>query len=140
MTYGAMRVAARRMILAGVVWTASLGAARSGVPVPEGDVPSPGPQLSPAAPMVAAARPQSCVKPADLFDIDEYNGPMHQLVARFSQQLEIKTVHPAPSKPGLLPCSLTAAGKFHLFVEDTFEPVNLVDAAWNAGWAQVDND
>lgn len=137
MTCTKMRAVARRTILAGILSNACLGMTLAGSPTVGVDIPPSGDIPQPASPV--AARPQPCAKPADLFDIDEYNGPLHQLVARFSQQLEIKTVHPSRRNTGALPCSLNARGKFHLFVEDTFEPVNFVDAAWNAGWAQMDD-
>lgn len=73
--------------------------------------------------------------------MDDYSGPFNKLVARLSHKVEIKTVHPQHHPhPGTRLCSLNAREKFHLFLEDSFEPVNLLDAGWDAGWAQLDND
>ena len=43
-------------------------------------------------------------------------------------------------KSRLRPCSLDAREKFNLFVEDSIEPVNFLDAGWDAAWAQHDRD
>jgi hypothetical protein len=82
---------------------------------------------------------QPCAAPADLLDMDEYDGPLNKLVARFSQKLEIKTVTSQHHKHAR-PCSLDSGEKFHLFVENSFEPVNFLSAAWDAAWAQRDHD
>jgi hypothetical protein len=81
-----------------------------------------------------------CARPAELFDIDEYDGPLNKLVARFTRKLEIKTVHAPHRKPRTPLCALSVNEKFHLFMEDTLEPVNFVDAGWDAVLAQAAND
>lgn len=83
---------------------------------------------------------QPCTRPAELFDIDEYDGPFNKLVGNFSQKLEIKTVTSPHSHRHAQPCTLDAKEKFHLFLRNSFEPVNFVGAAWDAGWAQQDKD
>jgi hypothetical protein len=87
-----------------------------------------------------AANPVPCARPAELFDIDEYDGPLNQWVARFTRKLEIKTVHAPHKKPRKPLCALSVNEKFHLFMEDTFEPVNFLDAGWDAVLAQAAND
>ena len=87
-----------------------------------------------------AANPSPCAQPAELFDIDEYDGPLNQLVARFTRKLEIKTVHAPHKKPRTPLCALSLNEKFHLFIQDTFEPVNFLDAGWDAALAQAAND
>jgi hypothetical protein len=83
-----------------------------------------------------------CARPAAVFDIDDYNGPFNKLVASITNKLEITTVHVShqhhPQHPRV--CSLTVREKFHLFVNDSFEPVTFLDAAWDAGWAQLGNN
>lgn len=91
-------------------------------------------------PAEPAANPAPCARPAELFDIDEYDGPFNQLVARFTRKLEIKTVHAPRKKPHTPLCALSANEKFHLFMENTFEPVNFLDAGWDALQAQAAND
>ena len=85
--------------------------------------------------------PPPCAKPANVFDMDDYDGPFNKIVARFTHKLDIKTVHlPRLLRPHVHVCSLNAGDKFHLFMEDTLEPVNFVGAGWDAGWAQLAND
>jgi hypothetical protein len=84
---------------------------------------------------------QPCAKPAETFDMDDYNGPFSKLVVSFSQKVEIKTVHqPGRHRPGVRPCSLDARDKFHLFVQNTFEPINFMGTGWDAAWAHLDRD
>ncbi|HLJ88742.1 MAG TPA: hypothetical protein VKZ53_18125 [Candidatus Angelobacter sp.] len=97
---------------------------------------------SEATPAIAAAKPvpPPCTKPAgDLFDIDDYNGPFNKVIARFSQKVEIKTVPSLRHRPHLRLCSMAAGEKFHLFLENSFEPVNFLGAAWAAGESQAEN-
>jgi hypothetical protein len=93
--------------------------------------------VSPA--MIAPARPP-CARPAEAFDMDDYNGPLNHLVSRFSQRIENSTVHLPRHRSDLRPCSLTASDKFHMFVESTADPLNYVGAAWDAATAQMDRD
>jgi len=90
--------------------------------------------------ILPAITPNPCARPAEVFDIDEYDGPLTQLVARFTRKLEIKTVHAPHKKPHTPLCALSANEKFHLFMEDTLEPVNFLDAGWDAALAQASND
>ncbi len=80
-----------------------------------------------------------CSRPTEPFDVDDYSGPLNQLVSRFSQRIEKTTVH-IPRHHGIKPCSLSSADKFHMFVESTSDPINYVGAAWDAGIAQLDRD
>jgi hypothetical protein len=82
-----------------------------------------------------------CAKPASTFDLDDYNGPLSKLIGSVSNKVELKTVHTPPHRPaGTMPCSLSSGEKFHLFIRNTFEPVNFMGSAWDAGWAQRDDD
>lgn len=80
-----------------------------------------------------------CAKPAEAFDIDDYNGPLNHVVERFSQRIENTTVH-IPRRHGIQPCSLSVGDKFHMFVESTSDPLNYLGAAWDAATAQWDRD
>jgi hypothetical protein len=93
--------------------------------------------LGPAAMIQPAAPP--CARPVEPFDVDDYDGPLNQLVARFSQRIESTTVH-LPRHHGIKPCALNASDKFHMFVESTADPINYVSAAWDAATAQWDRD
>jgi hypothetical protein len=83
---------------------------------------------------------QPCAHPTEPFDIDDYDGPLNSVVARFSQRLENTTVHIPRHKSDLRPCALSASDKFHMFVESTSDPLNYIGAAWDAATAQIDRD
>src|SRR5258708_32623847 len=95
-----------------------------------------------AAAMPAAVLPiaQPCARPAATFDMDDYTGPFSKLVESFSQKVEIKTVQPARHHHSLRPCSLDAHDKFHLFMQNTFEPINFIGTSWDAAWEHIDHD
>jgi hypothetical protein len=105
------------------------------------------PQFGTVTPVAVLLRPAMvqpvnppCAKSVDPFDVDDYNGPLNQLVARFSQKVDRVTVHAPRRHTSLKPCSLSAGEKFRLFVDDSIDPVNFVGAAWSAGLAQADRD
>jgi hypothetical protein len=83
---------------------------------------------------------QPCARPAETFDMDDYTGPLSKLVASFSAKVEIKTVQPGHHRHSARPCSLDANDKFHLFVQNSFDPISFLGASWDAGWGQVGHD
>jgi hypothetical protein len=91
---------------------------------------------------VAMIRPavQPCAKSTEPFDVDDYDGPFNQLVARFSQRVEKATVHVPRHHSSLKPCAMDAREKFRLFVDQQIDPINFVGAAWDAALAQADWD
>jgi len=89
--------------------------------------------------LITPARPP-CARPVEVFDMDDYNGPLNRLVARFSQRIESTTVHLPRRHSDLRPCALSSADKFHMFVESSADPLNYVGAAWDAATAQLDHD
>src|SRR5579864_8693556 len=89
--------------------------------------------------MITPVKPP-CIHPVEPFDIDDYNGPLNGVVARFSQRLESTTVHLPRHRSDLRPCALSSSDKFHMFVESTADPLNYVGAAWDAATAQIDKD
>ncbi len=87
-----------------------------------------------------AAETSFCIQPAKLYSAADYEGPLKKIVVYFARKPEIKTVHPH-SRSGLTLCALDASEKFHLFTQDTIEPVTFIGAAFDAGLAQAeDND
>ena len=88
--------------------------------------------------MIRVAVP--CLISVEPFDVDDYNGPFNQLVARLSQRVEKATVHMPLHRNSLKPCALTAGEKFKLFVDQQFDPINFLGAAWDASWAHLDRD
>lgn len=93
--------------------------------------------LVPAA-MIHPVQPP-CAKPVEPFDVDDYDGPFNQLVARFSQKVDRVTVHAPRHHTSLKPCSLSAGEKFRLFVDDSVDPINFIGAAWGAGIDQLEH-
>jgi hypothetical protein len=101
------------------------------------------PQWAIAAPfqeeaVVNAAAP--CVQPAPMVRIEDYDGPLKKVVGTFARPLERKSVHPPHYKPGVTLCTLTLKDKFKFFVEDSFDPVNLLSTAFAAGIDQAENN
>ena len=89
--------------------------------------------------MITSAKPP-CARPVEAFDMDEYNGPLSQVVSRFSQRIESTTVHMPRHKSDLQPCALNASDKFHMFVESSADPISYVGASWDALTAQLSHD
>jgi len=86
----------------------------------------------------SSSTPDPCIKPAPLFPMEEYNGPLKKMVWYFARKPEIKTVHaPEHREAGQTICPLSPRGKFHLFVRNTVEPVNFMANAFDAGIQQA---
>jgi hypothetical protein len=105
------------------------------------DAPAPAPPPQPAStPLQEEAIqnvPAACVQPAPMVGIEDYDGPLKKLVGTFARSLERKSVHPPDYKPGVKLCTLTLKGKFVLFVQDSFDPVTFLGAAFDAGLDQA---
>jgi len=91
---------------------------------------------SPQGTSVEASR---CVQPSPLMSAADYEGPLKRLVVYFAHKPEIKTVHSHP-RSGLTVCALDAPEKFHLFAQDSLEPVTFIGAAFDSGLAQARDD
>src|SRR5215471_9347124 len=78
------------------------------------------PVVSPPPASIQLVAVQPCARPAEMFDIDEYDGPFHNLVSGFSRKLENKTVVASHPHPHLPPCALSAREKFGLFFSTSF--------------------
>ena len=86
------------------------------------------------------AETSPCAQPAPLYSAADYEGPLKKIVVYFARKPEIKTVH-SHLRPGLTVCALNASEKFHLFTQDSIEPVTFIGAAFDSGVAQAeDND
>ncbi len=133
-----MRRLQKHFLLFGLIATASLAAAQ---PAPGLNNMTTAVTLASPAIMPTFIQPVvvPCARPTEPFDVDDYSGPLNQVVARFSQSIEKTTVH-IPRHHGIKPCSLSAADKFHMFVESTADPINYVGAGWDAAIAQLDRD
>ena len=80
-----------------------------------------------------------CLEPPPLVRLEDYDGPLKKTVGIFARKLERKSVKPH-YKPGAILCSLELKDKFILFVMDSIDPVSFLDAGFNAGLAQAQDD
>jgi hypothetical protein len=82
----------------------------------------------------------ACLAPTSLVRWQDYQGPFQKAVGAFARKLDLKSVHTPPQyKPGTVLCSLKVKDKFTLFVRDTFDPISILGAAFNAGLDQSSN-
>jgi hypothetical protein len=125
----------RKLALFGLLTSAALVHAQA---LPRLDTMTPAVALVPPSVITPAQPP--CSRPVEVFDIDDYNGPLNRVVARFSQRIENTTVHLPRRHSDLRPCALSSADKFHMFVESSADPLNYVGAVWDAASAQIDHD
>jgi hypothetical protein len=82
----------------------------------------------------------SCIQPAPMVEISDYDGPFKKIVGTFARPLERKSVHPPHFLPGVQLCTLSAKDKFLLFVRSSIDPVAFLDAGFNAGLDQAQNN
>jgi hypothetical protein len=80
-----------------------------------------------------------CVPFVEPFDVDDYNGPLNRVVARFSQSIDNATPHVGGSS-AQRPCAMSSGDKFRLFVNNSVDPIGYAGAAWDAAWEQLDGD
>src|SRR5215471_1637811 len=106
---------------------------------------TPLPQLGTVTPVAALVPPSEiqatpCASPAQAFTVEDYRGPFNQLVTRFSERIERSTVHVPRHRNAFEPCTLTAAGKFQMFLDQEKDPINFLGATIDAAEAQISND
>jgi hypothetical protein len=121
--------------------SALIGAGLSASEVRAQGPPAPAQQL-PAAPLQSEAAKNvlaSCVQPAPMVRLEDYDGPLRKVVGTFARPLERKAVHPPHYKPGLKLCTLKLKDKFVLFVQDSLDPVTFLAAGFSAGLDQAEN-
>jgi len=80
-----------------------------------------------------------CLEPPPVLKWQDYQGPFQKVVGVFARKLELKSAHPPRYKPGTVLCSLEVKDKFTLFVQDTFDPISFLSAAFFAGLDQSAN-
>jgi hypothetical protein len=105
-----------------------------------------GPPSPPQQPPAAVLRGQAvnnvattCVQPAPMVRLEDYEGPLKKVVGTFARPLERKSVHPPHYKPGLKLCTLKLKDKFALFVQDSLDPVTFLATGFNAGLDQAED-
>lgn len=81
-----------------------------------------------------------CQEPPPLLRWEDYQGPFQKIVGSFARTLERKSVRSPHYKPGTVLCSLEWKDKFLLFVHDSYEPLPLLTAGFNAAIDQAENN
>lgn len=99
----------------------------------------------PEAPSVIEEQTQKnitapCLEPPPLIRWDDYQGPFRKIVGTFASTLERKSVQSTHYRPGALLCSLEPRDKFVLFLHDSFDPLSLLTAGFDAGLDQAQNN
>lgn len=122
-------------IVAGVFMTAMCGTLWSQEPeIPE--LRTPEQEYAKAATGAAGV---SCLEPPPMVRWQDYNGPLAKLVGTVAGKLDRTSVHLPNYKPGDVLCSLGAKDKFVLFVQDTADPITLLNVAFNSGLDHAEN-
>lgn len=98
------------------------------------------PEVALISPVLIRPATPPCAKFVEPFDIDDYNGPLNNIIGRVTQRVESSTVHVPRHHSGLRPCSMDASDKFRLFAQNSVDPINFLGAAWSAGTAQLAGD
>ena len=127
-----------RIYLTGLAVMAACGAV-------SGQESPPAPQQQPAAtvPLPGETKKNAtapCLEPPPLVRLEDYEGPLKKTVGIFARKLERKSVKPPHYKTGAILCSLELKDKFVLFVMDSIDPVSFLNAGFNAGLAQAQDD
>ena len=78
--------------------------------------------------------------PADVIRLQDYAGPLHSIVTRFTGRVERRTFYSPHYRAGTVLCSLTVAGKLRLFAQDLIDPGYYVPLAFNTGIDQWQNN
>jgi hypothetical protein len=81
-----------------------------------------------------------CVEPEPMIRWEDYDGPMHTVIAAFTRKLDRLSVQVPHYKPGLALCSLEIKDKLILFARDSVDPVTFLTAGFDAGISQAQNN
>ncbi len=84
--------------------------------------------------------PVPCIQPPPVVSWRDYQGPFAKVVGTFAGRLERKSVREPHYKPDARLCTLVLKDKFILFVEDTIDPASFLNAGYNAGISQAEDD
>lgn len=137
-TLRASRASAAIALLASLAWGGAIQGQQPSPPPPPAPVPLSVTTLPASIPLNPATH---CIQPAPMVRWQDYQGPFAKVVGIFGRELERKSVHPLPYKSGTLLCTFTVKDKFILFLRDSADPLTFVDAGFDAGISQAeDND
>ena len=81
-----------------------------------------------------------CIEPPPTVQLQDYYGPFHKFIGKFTQKLDRLSVHDPHYRPGVALCSLEIKGKFFLFLRDAADPETFLAAGFDAGISQAKND
>lgn len=81
----------------------------------------------------------TCLEPPPMVRWQDYDGPLAKLVGTVAGKLDRTSVHLPNYKPGDALCSLGVKDKFVLFVQDTADPITLLNVALNSAVDQAEN-
>jgi hypothetical protein len=96
-------------------------------------------KVAPASSAVATDT-NECVQPEPVVPISDIDGRFEKAAGFLTRRIEIKTVHNSRSVNSQAVCRLGAREKFDMFVRDGSEPLTFVTAAFEGGWAFVNNN
>lgn len=82
----------------------------------------------------------TCLTPPPMIRWQDYHGPFSRLVGTLAGKLDRTSVHLPNYKPGDALCALGVKDKFVLFVQDTVDPLTLLNVAFNSAMDQAENN
>lgn len=80
-----------------------------------------------------------CMNPPASVQIQDYYGPFHEFIGKFTKKLDRLSVRDPHYKPGAVLCSLEIRDKFFLFLRDAADPETFLAAGFDAGISQAEN-
>ena len=81
-----------------------------------------------------------CVQPPPVVQLKDYDGPFHKVIGTFTRKLDRQSVRDPHYRPGAVLCSLEIKDKLSLFLRDSVDPETFLNAGFNAGISQADNN
>lgn len=80
-----------------------------------------------------------CLEPPDMIRWQDYNGPFAKLVGTLGSKLDRPSVHLPHYKAGDILCSFSPMDKFKYFVQDSIDPVTVLQVMFFSGIDQWQN-
>jgi hypothetical protein len=99
----------------------------------------PAPETAPMPGQIQTNTATSCVQPAPLVSWQDYDGKFAKIVGIVGRKVERRAVHPPHYKPGAVLCTLKAKDKFWLSVQESYDPLTILNAGFSAGIGQAEN-
>jgi hypothetical protein len=104
--------------------------------------PNPPPPAAPAdlPGQVVVNTAGQCLQPPPMVELQDYDGPFHKVIGTFTRKLDRQSVHDPHYRQGFVLCSLEIKDKFFLFLRDSVDPETFLNAGFDAGISQAEND